>query len=149
MLAETTDPATIEAKFEKQYATDPWYIHLYRTSYAYHGVHPFYMWYWGAHAMDHCGDVVWVGADRRTAERMGFRSASTLQDALEMVSRHGRPVAVDHLPARPAAPARGRALMGGDLVKFGRDAAARRASRSRAAGAGAGGRRCRARPSRT
>jgi len=86
VLAETTDPATLEAKFEEQYATDPWYIHLYRTSHAYHGVHPFYMWYWGAHAMDHAGDIVWVGADRSTVARMGFRAASTLADALEMVS---------------------------------------------------------------
>jgi hypothetical protein len=86
VLAESTDPATIEQKFEKQYATDPWYIHLYRTSYAYHGVHPFYMWYWAAHAMDHVGDVVWVGGDRKAVARMGFRSASTLADALEMVS---------------------------------------------------------------
>jgi hypothetical protein len=86
VLAESTDPATIEAKFEKQYATDPWYIHLYRTSYAYHGVHPFYMWYWGAHALDHLDEVVWVGADRKSVERMGFRAASTLADALEMVS---------------------------------------------------------------
>ena len=90
VLADSTDPATIEAKFETAYATDPWYIHLYRTSHAYHGVHPFYMWYWGAHAMDHLGDsrnVVWVGADRKTVERMGFRAASTMADALEMV--HG------------------------------------------------------------
>ncbi len=43
-------PGDDESKFEEQYATDPWYIHLYRTSHAYHGVHPFYMWYWGAHA---------------------------------------------------------------------------------------------------
>jgi lactate racemase len=86
VLAESTDPAIIEATFEKQYATDPWYIHLYRTSHAYHGVHPFYMWYWGAHALDHLGDVVWVGGDRRACARMGFRSASTLADALEMVS---------------------------------------------------------------
>ncbi len=86
VLAESTDPATIEKKFEQQYATDPWYIHLYRTSYAYHGVHPFYMWYWGAHAMDHLGDVIWVGADPRTVGRMGFRAASTLRDALEMAS---------------------------------------------------------------
>jgi lactate racemase len=85
VLAETTDPATIEAKFEQQYATDPWYIHLYRTSHAYHGVHPFYMWYWGAHALDHLGDVVWIGADRRSVGRMGFRSATSLEDALEMV----------------------------------------------------------------
>jgi lactate racemase len=86
VLATSTDPAVIEKEFEEQYATDPWYGHLYRTSYAYHGVHPFYMWYWAAHAMDHLGDVVWVGADRSAAQRMGFRAASTLADALEMVS---------------------------------------------------------------
>ena len=28
VLAETTDPAAIESKFEQQYATDPWYINL-------------------------------------------------------------------------------------------------------------------------
>src|SRR6266540_1982486 len=84
VLAETTDPAQIEAKFEEQYATDPWYIHLYRNSYAYHGVHPFYMWYWGAHAMDYLGDVIFVGADRKAVRRMGFRTATTFADALEM-----------------------------------------------------------------
>jgi hypothetical protein len=73
-------------RFEKQYAEDEWYRHLYRTSHAYHGVHPFYMWYWGAHALDHVGDVIYVGADRRSVERMGFRSASSLRDALEMAS---------------------------------------------------------------
>jgi hypothetical protein len=84
VLAETTDPAQLEAKYEKQFATDEWYIHLYRNSYAYHGVHPFYMWYWAAHAMDHLGDIIFVGADRKTASRLGFRTASTLGDALEM-----------------------------------------------------------------
>jgi hypothetical protein len=86
VLSESTDPAVIEAKFEAQYATDPWYIHLYRTSHAYHGVHPFYMWYWAAHAMDHVGDVIWVGGDRKAVARLGFRSATTLADALEMAS---------------------------------------------------------------
>ena len=38
-------------EFEESFATDPWYIHLYRTGHAYHGVHPFYMWYWCAHAL--------------------------------------------------------------------------------------------------
>jgi len=84
VLAETTDPATIEAKYEQIYAQDPWYTHLYRTSYAYHGVHPFYMWYWGAHAMDYLGDVIFVGADRRAVSRMGFRTASSFADALDM-----------------------------------------------------------------
>ena len=86
ILAESTDPAVIEAKYEEQFATDPWYIHLYRTSHAYHGVHPFYMWYWAAHAMDHVEEVIWVGADRKVAQRLGFRAASTLADALEMAS---------------------------------------------------------------
>ena len=85
----------IGEKYEKQFAEDPWYIHLYRTSHAYHGVHPFYMWYWAAHAMDHVADVIWVGADRKVAARLGFRAASTLADALEMASRHRR-----HQPRR-------------------------------------------------
>src|SRR5437763_4716211 len=63
VLAETTDPLEIEAKYEESFATDPWYIHLYRTGHAYHGVHPFYMWYWGAHALDHLGAVIVVGGD--------------------------------------------------------------------------------------
>jgi hypothetical protein len=86
ILAETTDPSTIESKFEERYATDPWYVHLYRNSYAYHGVHPFYMWYWGAHALDYLGDTIVVGGDRKACERMGYRAASTFRDALEMAS---------------------------------------------------------------
>jgi lactate racemase len=104
VLAESTDPATIEAKFEKQYATDPWYIHLYRTSHAYHGVHPFYMWYWAAHGLDHLGDVVWVGGNRKACARMGFRAASTLADALEMVSGTvGRDPSITYLHSPPHA----------------------------------------------
>ena len=86
VLAESTDPAVVGEKYEQQFAEDPWYIHLYRTSHAYHGVHPFYMWYWAAHAMDHVDDVIWVGGDRKVASRLGFRAASTLADALEMAS---------------------------------------------------------------
>ena len=86
VLAETTDPAQIESKFEAQYATDPWYVHLYRNSHAYHGVHPFYMWYWGAKALSHLSEVIVVGGDRRSCARMGFRSASTFNDALEMAA---------------------------------------------------------------
>jgi hypothetical protein len=86
VLSETTEPSVIEGKFEEAYATDPWYVHLYRKSHAYHGVHPFYMWYWAAHAMDHLGDVIFVGGDRDTVSRLGFRCASTLGDALDMAS---------------------------------------------------------------
>ncbi|MDG9702550.1 lactate racemase domain-containing protein [Streptomyces sp. DH37] len=86
VLTETTDPARMEAVFEKRFAEDPWYIHLYRTGHAFHGVHPLYMWYWGAHAMQHLGDVIFVGGDPKVAARMGFRAAPTLSDALETAS---------------------------------------------------------------
>ena len=86
VLADTHDPVEMAQKYEKQYAEDEWYRHLYRTSYAYHGVHPFYMWYWGSHALEHLGQVIIVGGDTRAVKRLGFRPASTLQDALEMAS---------------------------------------------------------------
>jgi len=104
VLSVSTDPKVIEQKFEEQYATDPWYIHLYRTSYAYHGVHPFYMWYWCAHALDHVGDVIWVGGDRRAVARMGMRSASTFADALEMASDTvGRSPSITYMHSPPHA----------------------------------------------
>jgi hypothetical protein len=84
VLAETTDPKTIESKFEERYATDPWYVHLYRTSHAYHGVHPFYMWYWGAHGRDHAGDVIFIGGNPSSVARLGYRRADSMRDALEM-----------------------------------------------------------------
>jgi hypothetical protein len=102
VLAETTDPLEIEAKFEEGFATDPWYIHLYRTSHAYHGVHPFYMWYWGAHALDHLGSVIVVGGDTRAVRRLGFKPATTLRDALEMAEDTvGRDPTVTHLHLPP------------------------------------------------
>jgi hypothetical protein len=102
VLSETTDPAAIESKFEQQYAQDPWYAHLYRTSYAYHGVHPFYMWYWGAHALDSLGDVIFVGADRRSVARMGYRTAGTFADALEMAGETvGRSPRIAYLHCPP------------------------------------------------
>ena len=102
VLAETTDPVEIEARFEKQYAEDEWYRHLYRTSYAYHGVHPFYMWYWGCHGMAHVGKVIIVGGEPRSVRRLGFTPASTLQDALEMATDVvGRHPTITHLHNPP------------------------------------------------
>ncbi len=102
VLADTTNPLEIEAKYEKRYAEDEWYRHLYRTSYAYHGVHPFYMWYWGAHALAHLGQVIIVGGDTRAVRRLGFRPASTMQDAFEMASDVvGRQPTITHLHNPP------------------------------------------------
>ena len=86
VLSETLDPVEIEARYEEDFAYDPWYRHLYRTSHAYHGVHPFYMWYWAADGMRHVARTIFVGGDPKTTHHMGFMSASTLEDALEMAS---------------------------------------------------------------
>jgi hypothetical protein len=86
VLSETTDPIEVAKGFEESFATDPWYIHLYRTGHAYHGVHPFYMWYWCAHALQHLGGVIIVGGDPAAVHRLGFRVASTMADALEMAT---------------------------------------------------------------
>ena len=102
VLAETTDPLEIEKRFEEAFATDPWYVHLYRTSYAYHGVHPFYMWYWCAHALQHLGAAIVVGGDHKAVRRMGFKPASTLRDALEMAEDVvGRDPSVTHMHVPP------------------------------------------------
>ncbi|MGD9995954.1 MAG: lactate racemase domain-containing protein [Ilumatobacteraceae bacterium] len=98
VLADTTDPATMSKKWEQQYAEDEWYRHLYRTGNAYHGVHPFYAWYWGAHGLQHAGRVIIVGGDPSTVRRLGFTPASTMDDAFEIASDVvGRSPTISHL----------------------------------------------------
>jgi hypothetical protein len=104
VLPTTTDPAELADRFESKFADDPWYAQLYRTSQAFHGVHPFHLWYQLAPAIAHVGDIVFVGADRRSADRLGFRAASTLADALEITSATvGRTPRIRYLHTPPAA----------------------------------------------
>ena len=102
VLADTTDPVEIEEKYEKSFAEDEWYRHLYRTSYAYHGVHPFYMWYWGAHGMQHLRPGDHRRRDPKAVRRLGFTPASTGRRA-GAGHRRRRAAPDDHPPAHPAA----------------------------------------------
>jgi lactate racemase len=98
VLSDTTDPAVMSEKWEKRYAEDEWYRHLYRTGNAYHGVHPFYAWYWGAHGQQWAGKVIIVGGDPTAVRRMGFTPASTMDDAFELASDVvGRSPSITHL----------------------------------------------------
>ena len=102
VLADTRDPVDIEKKYEECFAEDPWYRQLYRKSNAYHGVHPFYAWYWAAHALQHVGDVIVVGGERTAVHHLGFKCASTLEDALEMAEQTvGRYPSISHLRLPP------------------------------------------------
>jgi hypothetical protein len=61
-----------------------------------------HLWYQIAAAQQHCKDIVWVGADRESAARMGFRAASTLADALEIVaSTVGNAPSISYLHSPP------------------------------------------------
>ena len=102
VLADTTDPVEIERRYEERFAEDPWYRQLFRKSHAYHGVHPFYAWYWAAHALQHAGDVIVVGGDRETVHRLGLKCATTLADALEMAEQTvGRYPSLTHIRTPP------------------------------------------------
>src|SRR5216684_2957714 len=102
VLAETTKPLEIEAKYELRFAEDPWFRQLYRKSNAYHGAHPFYAWYWAAHAMEHAGYIIIVGGERDVVHRLGFKCATTLEDAFEMAEQTvGRYPSVTHMRMPP------------------------------------------------
>ena len=96
-------PETVR-QFESKFAEDPWYDQLYRTSQAFHGLHPFRLWYQLSAAVERVGDVIFVGADRDSAARLGFRAASTLADALEITSATvGRSPKIRYLHTPPNA----------------------------------------------
>src|SRR5882672_7961909 len=70
----------------------PSYVHLYRKGNAYHGAHPFYMWYWGENGRQHLGQIIAVGAENQHVPRlMGWERADTLAEAVDMArGRQGR-----------------------------------------------------------
>ncbi len=89
-------------RHEKAFATDEWYRHLYRTSYAFHGAHPFGVWRQASRALARLGRVIVVGGDPAAVHRMGMRSASTLGDAFELASDVvGADATITHLHSPP------------------------------------------------
>jgi hypothetical protein len=83
VLPQTRDAATMERSYEAEFAHNEQYIKGYREGNAYHGVHPFYMWYWGIYGAAWCGRVIVVPGDPFVADRLGFATARSIQEALE------------------------------------------------------------------
>lgn len=102
LLPETRDSGILQERYEEQFARDPGYIAMYRRGHAYHGVHPFYMWYWGENGRQHVGRVIAAGCQQpHVAERMGWQWSSTLTEALEMARDTEGPdpeIAMLHFP---------------------------------------------------
>jgi lactate racemase len=85
LLPETRDAYTLEQKYQDEFAYNPSYVEMYRRGNAYHGAHPFYMWYWGQRGREKLSRVIVVGADNATApELMGWETADSLAEAIAM-----------------------------------------------------------------
>ena len=102
-LAQTTDAIELADQFEHEFAHNPTYIHMYRYGNAYHGVHPFYMWYWGEPARQHCGRVIAAGCEEpEVAARLGWEAADSLDEAIAMAtSEQGRSASITYLHLPP------------------------------------------------
>jgi len=85
VLLETADPFEMQNSFQEKYAHDPFLIDCYRNKFAYHGFHPFTVWYWATYALKYLSKIVLVGPkDDRVAKRLGVDWARNLKDALSM-----------------------------------------------------------------
>jgi len=85
LLPETRDAYTLEHKYQDEFAYNPSYVEMYRRGNAYHGAHPFFMWYWGQRGREKCGRVIVVGSDNTTVpELLGWERANTLAEAIDM-----------------------------------------------------------------
>ncbi len=102
LLPETRDAMKLEHKYEQEFATNPSYVHLYRKGNAYHGAHPFYMWYWGENGRQHVGKVIVAGAENNHVPQMlGWDRTDTLSEAIEQArGQMGRSASISmvHMP---------------------------------------------------
>lgn len=85
LLPETRDATVLHKKYEEEFAKNPTYVEMYRRGNAYHGAHPFYMWYWGENGRQHVGKVIVAGAENAHVPKLlGWERADTLADAIAM-----------------------------------------------------------------
>jgi lactate racemase len=92
LLPESRDAFFLREKYEREFATNPAYVEMYRRGNAYHGAHPFFMWYWGENGRQHVGQVIAAGAENaHVPEILGWERADNLTEAIAMArSKQGR-----------------------------------------------------------
>jgi hypothetical protein len=83
LLPETRDAFELREKYEEDFARNPSYVHLYRRGHAYHGAHPFFMWYWGENGRRHLGKIIAAGAENaHVPALLGWDRADSLAEAI-------------------------------------------------------------------
>ena len=101
-LTETRDAMKLEHMYEREFAENPSYVHLYRKGNSYHGAHPFYMYYWGENGRQWVSKVIAAGAENNHVPHiMGWDRTATLAEAIELARGHmGRNASITflHLP---------------------------------------------------
>lgn len=102
-VLEATNDINEMADYESRFANDAWFKQLYQTSYAFHGAHPFQTWREVSRTRARLGGVIVVGGHAPTVRKLGFKPASTFQDALEMAGdiTGSREPSLTHLHAPP------------------------------------------------
>ncbi|MEM3663783.1 MAG: lactate racemase domain-containing protein [Candidatus Jordarchaeales archaeon] len=101
-LEETRDPWELREKYERKFAKNERYVKQYRYGYAYHGAHPFFVWYAIRPALERALTVINVApSNPKVPERMGFEWARSLSEALSKAYSYvGRSASVAY-PAMP------------------------------------------------
>jgi hypothetical protein len=85
LLPETRDAFVLRDKYEREFANNPSYVEMYRRGHAYHGAHPFFMWYWGENGRQHVGRVIVAGAENaHVPALLGWERADNLTEAIAM-----------------------------------------------------------------
>ena len=85
LLPETRDADTLRDRYEREFADNPSYVEMYRRGNAYHGAHPFFMWYWGENGRRHVGRVIAAGAlNAHVPAMLGWERADNLTEAIAM-----------------------------------------------------------------
>ena len=85
LLPESRDAFFLREKYEREFAENPAYVEMYRRGNAYHGAHPFFMWYWGENGRQHVGKVIVAGAENAHVPAMlGWERADNLTEAISM-----------------------------------------------------------------
>lgn len=101
LLPETRDAMELHKKYEREFAENPSYVDRFRFGHAYHGSHPFFMWYWGERGRQHLGRIIVAGAENsRVPEMMGWEHSGSLSEAIAMARADygGTPdIAVTHI----------------------------------------------------
>jgi lactate racemase len=89
LLAESRDAFYLREKYEREFATNPAYIEMYRRGNAFHGAHPFFMWYWGENGRQHVGKVIVAGAENaHVPEMLGWERADNMTEAIAMAKSY-------------------------------------------------------------